>query len=84
MRPLLILLGVAVLVLLAALAFGFINVDQTQTAQLPRVEGGQLPEFDADVGSVDVGTQNTTVAVPTVEVEEKKVTVPTIDVEKAN
>ena len=48
MRALLVLLGIAALVILAGMATGFINIDQTQTAQLPRLEGGQAPEFKAD------------------------------------
>ena len=69
MRALLVLLGVAALVLLAAMALGFIRFDQTQTAQLPRLEGGQAPKFEADVAKVNVGTEQKTVDVPRVSVE---------------
>ena len=69
MRALLVLLGIAALVLLAALALGFVRLDQTQTAQLPRIEGGQAPKFEADVGRIDVGTENKTVEVPRVSVQ---------------
>ncbi|NJR78672.1 hypothetical protein [Sphingomonas corticis] len=69
MRALLVILGIAALVLLAALALGFVRLDQTQTAQLPRIEGGQAPKFEADVGRIDVGTENKTVEVPRVSVE---------------
>ena len=69
MRALLVLVGIAALVILAGMATGFINIDQTQTAQLPRLEGGQAPEFKADVGRIGVGTENTTIAVPTLEVQ---------------
>lgn len=69
MRALLVLVGIAALVLLAALALGFVRLDQTQTAQLPRLEGGQAPKFEADVGRIDVGTENKTVEVPRVSVE---------------
>lgn len=69
MRALLVLVGIAALVLLAGMATGFINIDQTQTAQLPRLEGGQAPKFEADVAKIDVGTENKTVTVPRVEVQ---------------
>ncbi len=69
MRGLLVLVGIAALVILAGMATGFINIDQTQTAQLPRLEGGQAPEFKADVGRIDVGTENKTIAVPRIEVQ---------------
>ena len=69
MRTSLILVGVAALVILAGMATGFINIDQTQTAQLPRIEGGQAPEFKADVGKIDVGTEQKVIEVPKVEVQ---------------
>ena len=69
MRGLLVLVGIAALVILAGMATGFINIDQTRTAQLPRLEGGQAPEFKADVGRIDVGTENKTIAVPKIEVQ---------------
>jgi hypothetical protein len=74
MRALLVLLGIAALVFLAGMATGFINIDQTQTAQLPRIEGGQAPEFKADVGRIDVGTQTKTVEVPTIQVQKPSAT----------
>ncbi|TCP36002.1 hypothetical protein [Sphingomonas sp. BK235] len=69
MRMLLALVGIAALVLLAAMMLGFVKFDQTQTAQLPRLEGGQAPKFEADVAKVRLGTENKTVEVPKVEVE---------------
>ena len=68
MRALLVLLGIAALVILAGMATGFINIDQTQTARLPRIEGGQAPEFKADVGKIDVGTERKTIEVRSVDV----------------
>ena len=70
MRTLLALLGLVVVIVVALMAFGFINIDQTRQAQLPSVtvQGGQAPAFQADVGSVDVGTENKTVAVPHVDI----------------
>ena len=69
MRTLLVLVGIVALVFLAALLTGFIKFDQTQSAQLPRLEGGQAPKFDANVGKVTVGTENKTVAVPDIKVQ---------------
>ena len=69
MRALLVLVGIVVLVVVVLMALGFINIDQTRTAQLPHLEGGQAPAFSADVGKVNVGTENKTVAVPTISVQ---------------
>lgn len=71
MRAFLAILGVAALVVAALMAFNFISIDQTRTAALPQVklEGGQAPKFDVDVGKVDVGTVNRTVEVPAIKVE---------------
>lgn len=78
--------AVAIAVIVAA-AFYFFDVDQTQEAKLPdvdvKVEGGQAPKFDVQAGSVDVGTEEKTVLVPKVVMEEEQVTVPTVDVEPA-
>lgn len=65
------LLLVVLLILVAGIATGFINLQRTQEGVLPRiaVEGGQLPKFDADVAQVKVGTRNETVEVPTVDVK---------------
>ena len=72
MRALLVLVGIAALVLLAGMATGFINIDQTQTAQLPRIEGGRAPEFKADVGRIDVGTETKTVEVPNIALQKPR------------
>ncbi len=69
MRTLLVLLGIVALVVLAAMMLGFVRFDQTQTAQLPRLEGGQAPKFQADVAKVSVGTENKTVEVPAISVD---------------
>lgn len=86
-----VLLAVAAIVVVVAVLFfsGFISVEQTQEAELPDVdvttEGGQAPEFEAETGEVEVGTEETTIEVPDVEVttEETEVETPTIDVEPA-
>ena len=52
------------------------DVDQTKEAELPDVDvnasGGQAPEFDVDAATVNVGTENKTVQVPTVDVDAPK------------
>ena len=60
------LLGVGSLALTAC------DVDQTKEAKLPDVDvnvsEGQLPEFNVTTPTVEVGTENKTVEVPTVDV----------------
>ncbi|WP_310498544.1 hypothetical protein [Sandarakinorhabdus sp.] len=69
------LIGVLVLVgiVVAAFAFGLVDIDQTRTTKLPDVnvsaKGGQTPSFDVDTAKIDVGTKEETIKVPTVDVE---------------
>ena len=78
-----IVAGIAVIAL-AWFAFVMVDVDQTQQAELPEVnvEGGQLPEFEAEVGSVSVGETQMEVEVPEVEVttETEILNVPTLEI----
>ncbi|MDB5684407.1 MAG: hypothetical protein JWM38_1594 [Sphingomonas bacterium] len=87
MRGILILLAVVVVLGIAAVATGFVNLSG-QSGALPEVavEGGKLPSVDADVGKVVVGTKETSVDVPTVEVGTTKteIDVPVVGVQKAN
>lgn len=73
MRGLLIAVAVVVLLLIVAVATGFINLTGRE-GDLPevKVEGGALPEVDADVGDVDVGTKNETIQVPTIDIDNAK------------
>ena len=52
------------------------DVDQTKNAQLPDVDvnatGGQLPEFNVEGPTVEVGSENRTITVPTVDVDAPK------------
>ncbi|WP_076072147.1 hypothetical protein [Sphingomonas montana] len=84
-RTIIIILVVAVLAVIAAVATGFLDFSSKGGA-LPevKVEGGALPSVNADVGSIDVGTSNTTIEVPKVKTETETVSVPTLKVEKAN
>jgi len=63
MRTLLVLLGVVALVAVAAMYFGLISIDQTRPGSI------QTPKFQADVARVSVGTENKTVAVPSINVQ---------------
>jgi len=63
MRALLVLLGVAALVVVVLIYTGILSIDQTRPAVV------QAPAFQADVAKVTVGTENKTVAVPTINVE---------------
>jgi len=83
-----IVAAVLILVVIAAFAFGLININQTKETKLPEVavQGGQAPAFDVDTAKVNVGTKETSVDVPKVEVgsTKAKVELPTVDVKKAN
>jgi uncharacterized protein YxeA len=63
MRTLLVLLALVVLIGAGLLYFGIISIDQTRPGVV------QAPQFQADVARVSVGTENKTVAVPTINVE---------------
>jgi hypothetical protein len=47
------------------------NVRQTEEGEMPEVEveGGQLPEYDVSTADVDVKTKETTIEVPTIDVQ---------------
>ncbi|KNG94183.1 hypothetical protein [Pseudaestuariivita atlantica] len=78
------IIGAVVAALVIAGGVYMIDIDQTQEAQLPevKIEGGQLPEYDAEVGSVEVGSTTTEVTVPEVEVttDQVELTTPTIEI----
>ena len=65
-------LVLAAIVAVVAIAFGvyMVDIDQTQEATLPEVsvEGGQMPEYDANVGDVTVTEEEVTVTVPEVNI----------------
>ena len=78
MRAIVVILILAVLVFLAGLATGFIDINQIRGAQVPQVgathngivaKGGQAPAFDVETGSVRVGSKQTTVQVPALQVQ---------------
>ena len=82
------IIGVAALVGAVWIGMTLIDVDQTESGEMPDVDiavdadGGELPEYDVDTGEVDVGTETETVLVPEVVMVEEEVEVPTVDVEE--
>jgi len=77
MRAILLILIIAILVIIAAIATGFVDINQIRGAKAPQVsatsngvtaKGGQAPAFDGETGSVKVGTKETTVKVPNLQV----------------
>jgi hypothetical protein len=73
MRAILVLIGLIALGVVALMAFGMLRITQQQGASLPTVtlqaEGGQLPKYSAETGSVGIGNTAKTVEVPTVEMK---------------
>lgn len=78
MRAIIFILIIAVIVVIAGLATGYLDINQIRGARAPQIaatgngitaKGGQTPAFDVETGSVKVGTQQTTVKVPTLVVE---------------
>jgi hypothetical protein len=78
MRFILGIFIIVVVLVIAALATGFLNINRIRGAEVPQVTashngvtatGGQAPAFDVETGSVRVGSKQTTVTVPTVEVQ---------------
>ncbi|MGN6590435.1 MAG: hypothetical protein ACTHKE_09105 [Sphingomicrobium sp.] len=78
MRAIIFVLIVAVLIVIAGVASGYLRINQTRPAQVPQVtatgkgvtaKGGQAPAFDVETGSVKVGTKDATVKLPSLEVQ---------------
>ena len=78
MRAVIFVLVIVILVIIAGIATGFLDINQIRGAKAPQVaatsngittRGGQAPAFDVQTGSVKVGTQEKTVKVPTLVVE---------------
>ncbi len=78
MRAILFVLIIAVIAAIVAVRTGFLDINQTRPAQAPQIsathngivaKGGQAPAFDVETGSVKVGTKETTVRVPALQVQ---------------
>lgn len=79
MRAILMILILGIVVLIAAVATGLLDINQIRGAKAPTIsatgdgvvaKGGQAPAFDIETGSVAVGTSsaNVVVAVPRLQV----------------
>ena len=77
MRAVLLVLILAVVVIIGAIATGFLDINQVRGARAPDIDasgngvtasGGQAPSFDVETGSVGVGTRNAVIKVPEVKV----------------
>ena len=66
-KPIKLLIGASLF------AFAACDVDQTKEGEMPDVDinasGGQLPEYNVECPTVNVGTEIKTVEVPTVDVD---------------
>jgi hypothetical protein len=78
MRAVILILILVILVIVAGISTGFLNINQIRSAKAPEVtatrngisaKGGQAPAFDVETGSVKVGTKETSVKVPSLEVQ---------------
>ncbi len=77
MRAIILILILVILAIIAAVATGFLDINQVRGGKAPHIsatqngitaKGGQAPAFDVETGSVKVGTTQSTVKVPSVEV----------------
>jgi hypothetical protein len=78
MRALVLILIIAVVAILAAVGSGYVNISQVRPAKTPQLsttsngvvaKGGQAPAFQVETGSVKVGTKETTVKVPALQIQ---------------
>ena len=87
MRGLLVLIGLIAIAVVVLMSLGMLKITQSTSGSLPSVafdmKGGKLPEIKAETGSIGIGSTNTTVNVPTVEMKNTTVTLPTIEVKQA-
>ena len=81
MRAVIFVIILAIVVLIAGIATGFLDINQIRGARAPQVSttgngvtarGGQTPAFQVETGSVKVGTQQKTVNVPRLEVQRRE------------
>lgn len=83
MRFLLALVGIAALVVVALVSLGMLQIG-TKAGSLPTlsVNGGKAPEVTANMATVELGTTEKQVQVPTVGTTTKTIEVPTLKVTK--
>ena len=84
-RLILSILVVAVLVLIAGVATGFIDLNASGQFRAPTVavstEGGEVPQVDVKTKELVVGTTDKRVEVPTIGTESSTIKVPTVAVQ---
>ena len=77
MRAVLLISIVVIAAVIAAVATGFLNISQKQATEAPQVgaagngvssQGGRPPAFEVETGSIRVGSKDTSVKLPTLEV----------------
>ena len=76
MRALVLVLIVLVIAGLVAVTSGYVNITNlrgeppklTATRSSVTIKGGQPPAFDVEAGSVKVGSKDTKVSIPTLEI----------------
>ena len=60
-------------VAVVGLGIYLVDIEQTEEAALPdidlTVEGGNMPEFDAEVGDIEIGSEEVTLDVPTIDLQ---------------
>ena len=84
-RFILAILVIAVLVLIAGIATGFIDLNTSGQLRAPQVavsaEGGEVPRVDVQTKELVVGTTEKNIQVPTVGTQDSTITVPTVGVQ---
>lgn len=77
MRAIILILILLVVGAIALVATGFVNVNQTQQAEVPGVavgsdgvlvKGGQQPKFKVETGKIEVGSGRATIPVPEIRI----------------
>lgn len=70
-RNIVIVLAVVAVLAVLAYAMGLFNLDTSGELKTPEVtvSGGEIPEVQVEAADVDVGTEDVTVEVPTVDIE---------------
>lgn len=83
MRTILVLLGLAALVVIGLVSTGMMTLNVTP-GSVPHValEGGKAPEVNANLATVQLGTSEKTVEVPTVTTTQRTLQVPTLTIDK--
>ncbi len=83
MRALLVLVGLAALVVAGLLASGMMTLN-VSPGNIPHLafEGGKAPEVNANMATIQLGTENKTINVPTVTTTQQTISVPTLRVDK--